>query len=61
MEVHYAEAMYFRLPRGFSAAMAEAATRVGLSRSEFARRAIAQHIERTGVKPPQAPQSRKSR
>ncbi|MDI4655525.1 ribbon-helix-helix protein, CopG family [Xanthobacter autotrophicus] len=61
MATRNTEVFNLRCSGEFMAAITEAAARKNLTQSEFARRAIAQHIERTGVKPPQAPRTRKSR
>ncbi|MFG1182132.1 hypothetical protein [Xanthobacter versatilis] len=52
MIASYPEFMTMRGPQGFTAAINEAAARENLSLSEFARRAILERIERTGVTPP---------
>lgn len=50
----YFENMNIRVPSGFTAAIAEAAKREGLPRSDFARRAVLDRIARAGVTPPPA-------
>ena len=52
MAASYIEIMNIRGPQGFNAAITEAANRESITQAEFARRAILERIERTGVTPP---------